>query len=150
LSATAPFATGCSSANGANAAAASESGAPSVEDGGASCVLCGDVTDTAPLAVQVRGAIDRSCASIEGCHGSGVGGLGLYPGGELQSLIGVPSVERPELLRVRPGAPLESYVYLKLRCDGGIDGGCMPLSSPPDSARAQLFFDWIEAGAPLP
>jgi hypothetical protein len=114
--------------------------------------LCGDgpgVSDAAP-AEQVRGIVDQICSNADGCHGSGVaGGMPLSVGNEFASMINVASTERPELLRVRPGDPLASYVYLKLRCDGGIDGGCMPLGSP-DPSLAPIFAAWIEAGAPLP
>jgi hypothetical protein len=106
--------------------------------------------DAAPLALRVRGKIDQICANADGCHGQGAGGMGLSGGAEFDAMINVPSTERPPMLRVKPGDPLQSYVYLKLWCDGGIDGGCMPLSSGSSAALAQLFHDWIEAGAPTP
>jgi len=117
---------------------------------GSRCLFCSDASaiDDAPLAVQVKGAIDQICANPEGCHGSGAGGMGLSPGYEFDSMINVQSTENPPMLRVFPGAPAQSYVYLKLACDGDIpEGGCMPLGSP-DPALARLFHDWIEAGAP--
>jgi hypothetical protein len=49
---------------------------------------------------------------------------------------------------VAPGDPDHSYVYKKLACEGGIDGGCMPLSTGFDPKLALLFREWIEAGAP--
>jgi hypothetical protein len=65
-------------------------------------------------------------------------------------MINVTCMEEPPLLRVRPGDPANSYVFRKLACEGGIEGGCMPLSSGFDPKLAQLFHDWIEAGAPIP
>jgi hypothetical protein len=106
------------------------------------------VSDASP-AEQVRGIVDQICSNADGCHGQGAGGMSLSVGSEFASMIGVASSERPDLLRVHPGDPVASYVYLKLRCDGGIDGGCMPLGSP-DPTLAPIFAAWIEAGAPLP
>jgi hypothetical protein len=111
------------------------------------CLFCGDATDDAPLAVQVKGRIDSVCSNIDGCHGIAAGHMGLSPGNEFAPLINVPSFERPDLVRVKPFDPLQSYVYLKLWCDGGIDGGCMP-GGVPNPRIAQIFHDWIEAGAP--
>jgi hypothetical protein len=51
--------------------------------------------------------------------------------------------------RVLPGDPAQSYVFIKLSCDGGIPDGfsCMPPGAP-EPRLARLFHDWIEAGAP--
>jgi hypothetical protein len=120
----------------------------SAQDDGPPCLFCSDATDDAPLQVQVKGKIDQICSNADGCHGQGAAGMSLLVGTEFDAMIGVPSSERPPMLRVKPGDPLQSYVFLKLWCDGGIDGGCMPLSTGPSPALAQLFHDWIEAGAP--
>ena len=120
------------------------------EDEFEECLLCGDASDDAPLAVQVKGRIDQVCANSDGCHGDGVGNMALTLGNEFAPMINVTSFENPPMLRVKPGDPAQSYVYLKLACDGGIDGGCMPLSSGFDAKLAHLFHDWIEAGAPTP
>jgi hypothetical protein len=116
---------------------------------GTPCLFCFDASeiDDAPLSVQVKSKIDQICSN-EGCHGSGAGGLGLSSGHEFDTMINVVSTENPPMLRVLPGDPAQSYVYVKLSCDGGIpEGACMPLDSP-EPALAQLFHDWIEAGAP--
>ncbi len=57
------------------------------------------------------------------CHVMGAGGMTI-PGADL---VGVPSTERPDLVRVKPFAPEESYLH-------------------PGSAAVLL--GWIEAGAP--
>jgi hypothetical protein len=110
-----------------------------------------DVEVDAPLAAQVKGRIDQICASPDGCH-SGGAPMSLSAGHEFDAMIGVPSTEAPGMLRVAPFDPLRSYVYIKLWCDGGIaDGGCMPLGQTRTRSAAQLaqlFHDWIEAGAP--
>jgi hypothetical protein len=118
------------------------------DDGSGACLLCVDAGYDAPLSVRVKGEIDLVCSNVDGCHGEGAGGMGLVPGNEFAPMIGVPSSEMPTLLRVRPGDPKDSYVYRKIACEGGIDGGCMPLGSKENPQLAALFHDWIEAGAP--
>jgi len=118
------------------------------DDGGVGCLFCNEASIDASLTVRVKGEIDRVCANTDGCHGGSAGMMGLGPGNEFAPMIGVVSFEDPPMKRVLPGDPLQSYVYLKLRCEGGIEGGCMPLGSPTDPALVQLFHDWIEAGAP--
>ncbi|HEX3343641.1 MAG TPA: hypothetical protein VHS09_03670 [Polyangiaceae bacterium] len=121
-------------------------------DEGVGCLFCSDATDDAPLAVQVKGKIDQICANVDGCHGESEGHMALNPGSEFDAMIDVESFENPPMKRVLPGDPLQSYVFLKLWCDGGLPDGsaCMPYGSPPDPKLAQLFHDWIEAGAPTP
>ena len=141
---------GCSSPQATPAVGSDASGDAGLDAGG-SCFFCGDarVDTDASLASQVQGVVDQICSNADGCHGQSSGGMSLSVGNEFSAMIGVLSTERPDLLRVRPGDPLQSYVYLKLWCDGGIDGGCMPKDAPEPSL-APLFFAWIEAGAPLP
>ncbi len=118
------------------------------DDGGVGCLFCNDASIDAPLGVRVKGKIDQICANADGCHGGSAGMMGLGPGNEFAPMIDVTSFENPPMKRVLPFDPAHSYVYLKLACEGGIDGGCMPLGSPTDPALVQLFHDWIEAGAP--
>jgi hypothetical protein len=83
------------------------------------------------------------------CHGAGAADthLRLGAGGDL---VNVASTERPELKRVAPGDPPNSYLYLKVLGNGGIDGGRMPLDGPFDPRMAPFIASWIEAGAPDP
>jgi hypothetical protein len=91
----------------------------------------------------------QSCAGVEGCHSvSPQVPLIFQAGNELADIINVPSVERPELMRVKPGDPENSYLFLKVQGDGGIEGGRMPLGAAYNPRIPKLFFDWIEAGAP--
>jgi hypothetical protein len=138
---------GCSPSDGG----AGAGGAPNVEaggDGALGCLFCSDATIDAPLETRVKGKIDQICANADGCHGQGAGGMGLSGGAEFDAMINVTSSENPPMKRVLPGDPANSYVYLKVACDGGIEGGCMPLGTGFDPLLAQLFHDWIEAGAP--
>jgi hypothetical protein len=102
----------------------------------------------ASLAVRVEARL-ALCNGQEGCHVSGAGGLFYPPGNARIDLVDVPASERPDLYRVKPGDPIASYLYLKVRGDGGIEGGAMPLGgSPRDPRIADTIFAWIEAGAP--
>jgi hypothetical protein len=100
--------------------------------------------EDAPAVVRVKGIIDQVCSNVDGCHGSGAGMMGLTIGHEFDAMIGVMSSENPPMLRVLPYDPEHSYVYLKLQC--GMYGCMPPTGYVP--AYAQLFHDWIEAGAP--
>lgn len=128
----------------------SPSAGPPMDAGeeGVGCLFCSDATDDQSLQVQVKGKIDQICANPDGCHGIATGNMALSVGSEFDAMINVTSFENPPMKRVLPGDPLQSYVFIKLRCEGGIpEGGCMPLGAP-DPKLAQLFHDWIEAGAP--
>jgi hypothetical protein len=136
----------CSSPGAADDAGRRDAGAP---EAGVPSFSSMDAAYDVPLVVAVKGAIDQICSSTDGCHGtSNQGHLFLSLDDEFSPLINVPSFEEPSLLRVEPGHPDRSYVYMKLACEGGIEGGCMPLGSGGIPRLARIFHDWIEAGAP--
>jgi hypothetical protein len=66
------------------------------------------------------------------------------------ALVNVPSREKPQLMRVQPGAPDNSYLIHKL--EGGPDILLlrMPANGPPYLTAAQILVirRWIENGAP--
>jgi hypothetical protein len=115
-----------------------------------SCFFCGDGgTDDASVPQRV---FDRllGCNGVEPCHCCGAAGL-TYPSDDpTRLLINVKSTEMPSMVRVKPYDPLASYLYLKVRGDGGIDGTCMPQGNCPDPVLEALFYEWIEAGAQGP
>ena len=92
----------------------------------------------------------RACAT---CHITGTepGNVALHPGAAYQNLVGVPSVQT-DLLRVKPGAPAESYLLLKLEdthLDAGGTGQRMPFGlAPLDASQIEMIREWIAAGAP--
>jgi len=90
-----------------------------------------------------------ACARI-GCHDT-IGQqsqLVLTPGRAYASTVNVPSVEMPQLLRVAPNDPANSYLYRKVT-GAGITGDRMPQTLPPLSdAQIALIRDWIRRGAP--
>lgn len=134
------------------AAACSSSQAGPASDAGTSgqqiCINCLDATDERSDLARVTGVIDGTCSNPDGCHGIGVANLGLTLGHEFTALIRVPSSEVPSLFRVLPGDPAQSYLYMKLVCEGGIQGSCMPGGGHLSPSLVQSFHDWIEAGAP--
>jgi hypothetical protein len=85
------------------------------------------------------------------CHiGAGAPeGLQLDAAHSYNLLVGVPSVEQPTLLRVKPGDPDDSYMVHKIEGLAGISGGQMPLGETPLlPATIAAIRQWITNGAP--
>jgi len=66
------------------------------------------------------------------------------------ALVNVPSRERPELMRVKPGDPENSYLIHKMEGRASIVGSRMPFNGPPYLTEGQIAIvkRWIETGAP--
>ena len=118
----------------------------------AGLVACGVAwaDGVASFARDIAPVLKSRCAT---CHltGQEAGQLALHPGAAYASLVNAAAVES-KLLRVKPGAPEESYVLLKLEgrhLDAGGNGARMPLGAPPlDEATLTQIRTWIAAGAP--
>jgi hypothetical protein len=85
------------------------------------------------------------------CHiGAGAPeGLQLDAAHSYNLLVGVPSVEQPNLLRVKPSDPANSYMLHKIEGAPGIVGGQMPLGETPlPQATIAAISQWITNGAP--
>jgi hypothetical protein len=85
------------------------------------------------------------------CHigASAPEGLQLDAAHSYNLLVGVPSNEQPDLLRVKPGDPDDSYMVHKIEGLPGIDGGQMPLGETPlPEATIAAIRQWITNGAP--
>jgi hypothetical protein len=85
------------------------------------------------------------------CHigASAPEGLQLDAAHSYNLLVGVPSAERPDLLRVNPGNPDASYMVQKIENAPGIIGGQMPLMETPlPQATIDAIRQWITNGAP--
>lgn len=85
------------------------------------------------------------------CH-SGAGapqGLQLDAAHSYSLLVGVPSVEEPNLPRVKAGDPDNSYIIRKLEGGPGIVGVQMPADGPPylPQATINVIRSWITNGA---
>lgn len=104
----------------------------------------------------IRASILPRCAGY-GCHYDTpvAGGLDLTDAAAYSSLVSVPATRAPELMRVTPGAPLDSFLWRKLdnQLSGISQGAPMPLGAEslwyalPAAQRAQIYC-WILAGAP--
>ncbi|HET6267363.1 MAG TPA: hypothetical protein VFG11_06560 [Acidobacteriota bacterium] len=86
------------------------------------------------------------------CHigASAPQGLRLDEANSYASLVGVPTVESPSFLRVKPGDPDNSYIIRKLEGGPDIVGGQMPLNRTPlDQPTINAIRIWIAQGAPM-
>ena len=92
----------------------------------------------------------RACVSCHTDQGHNPpGGLNLATD-PYSALVGVPSRERPALMRVVPGDPESSYLVQKIEGATGIGGVRMPQSGPPYLTDGQILVikRWIALGAP--
>lgn len=127
---------------------ASESDGPtsSTTDGEASAT-------TAPAAVDYEAEIQPIFDTWCTCHTMppGAAELSLAPGESYDDLVLVPALGGPQV-RVFPGLPDESYLWLKLtdtHLEAGGSGPRMPLGGPPLPADdLDLIEAWILANAP--
>ncbi len=130
---------------------------------GLAALLTGCVGSGAGVpAPAAQGSVPQSFAEIqeqiftpmcaEPCHRGGAApkGLSLEPTRALTSLVGVPSVEAPDLLRVDPGHPERSYLIVKVSpADPRRAGARMPRNGPPFLGFGQIraLKQWVAAGA---
>jgi len=110
---------------------------------------CRDETGT--LAYIQATVFSPICAQ---CHRPG--GIGPMPldseAASYQNLVGVRSLELPQLLRVEPGNAADSYLYWKIDPDPAqgrtIVGERMPRGLPPlDRDQIDSIVHWIDNGA---
>ncbi len=99
--------------------------------------------------IKIVPILKRRCAV---CHitGNEPGNMALTPNDAFASLVNQDSVQS-NLLRVKPGAPSESYIVHKLQGSQAQAGGLgdrMPYMAPPlSSKQLQLIETWISQGA---
>jgi len=110
----------------------------------------GDPIDPTATFTRVQNEIfTPTCARI-GCHdriGQQEGQI-LVAGQAYANVVNHPSNEMPQLMRVLPGDPSNSYLYRKIT-GAGITGDRMPQTLPPlPDAQIKLVRDWIRRGAP--
>jgi methionine-rich copper-binding protein CopC len=109
---------------------------------------------TVPLSADFQALQDNIFTPIcSKCHigGGAPEGLQLDAAHSYALLVGVPSTEQPNVLRVDPGNPDSSYIIRKLMDTPGISGAQMPFGGPylPQST-INFIRQWITNGAPPP
>lgn len=106
---------------------------------------------TGPVTASFQSIQDNVFTPIcSKCHigASAPEGLQLDAAHSYNLLVGVPSVEDPSLLRVKPNDPDDSYMVHKIEGAPGIVGGQMPLNETPlPQATIQAIRQWITDGA---
>lgn len=93
---------------------------------------------------------DQSCA-FDFCHGGATPqqGMNLENGLAFGSIVGIPSQELPQFLRIEPGNAADSYLVMKITGDPRIAGERMPFGGPFLSTdQILMVVDWVERGAP--
>jgi fibronectin type 3 domain-containing protein len=114
-----------------------------------------------PMPNCPAGAFDGSLGCLQdliftptcsGCHAgaSPPQGLSLDSLSNTRAMtVNMSSAEQPSVLRVKPAAAANSYLYLKVTGASGITGVQMPSGgSPLTSAQTEAIAGWIGAGAP--
>ena len=90
-----------------------------------------------------------SCA-LAGCHGAVAtqAGMNLTQGNAYAQIVSRQSVEST-LVRIQPGVPGQSYLFLKITGSPLITGDRMPQGKAPlPEEKIRLIRDWIRRGAP--
>lgn len=84
----------------------------------------------------------KSCA-FSNCHG-GTQEPNLNAGSAYNNLVNKPSIQRPSMMRVKPGDSANSYIMKKLNGDGT---SVMPPSGKLAQATIDTVAAWIDRGA---
>lgn len=104
-----------------------------------------------PTLSSIQTNIFSTSCALSGCHAgsSPQQGLDLSAGQARANLVNVSSRERPDLDRVEPGAPDDSYIIHKVEGRSSIVGQRMPLGRAPLSQdEIDALRTWIGEGAP--
>ena len=126
--------------------------------------------DEEPLPVErglfhetVRPIFEQYCSA---CHSESSPQAGMSLGGHISSadvvanLVNRPTMDGGQFLRIVPGSPEQSWLYLKvsgMAADAGCMGAaCNPQTMPPtgqvtlSAEQLAAIRNWIEQGAPVP
>jgi hypothetical protein len=118
---------------------------------------------------QVRPMFENALTKCSGCHGPQGAEVGMTLGGHKSSadivagLVNQPSRHGGQFLRVVPGDPEHSWLYLKAAglaegagCVESASASCKTGAMPPTgeakptAEELQKLYDWIKSGAPAP
>ncbi|HEV8631183.1 MAG TPA: hypothetical protein VGV61_12770 [Thermoanaerobaculia bacterium] len=110
----------------------------------------GEPVDPTATFMRVQNEIFTPGCSQLACHDT----LGrqeqlvLIAGQSFSNIVNVASNQMPQLQRIAPNDPANSYLYRKV-VGAGITGDRMPQNlSPLTDAQTKLLRDWIRRGAP--
>jgi len=91
-----------------------------------------------------------NCAS-SGCHAGtdAPEGLDLTAGSAYENIVDVPSNQVSDIMRVEPGEPAESYLFIKITGGDRMAPGTfqMPIGVELSEDQIDLVEDWILGGA---
>lgn len=124
----------------------------------AQTLQCADLTGTAPVEnvrfdTDVLPILEDDLLQCTTCHGTSAG-LALDQGAashdELFCVDTQGSVPEPPGKRIVPGAPMESWLYLRVACDDADDPAFrMPRGQwTLTTSELRIIHDWIMQGAP--
>lgn len=96
------------------------------------------------LEKRVQSIFAESCARA-GCHAGPAPqrDMNLSPAQFRESIVGEPSTERPDLMRVHPGKPDSSYLVHKIENRSSITGAQMPLVGSLSEEEISAIKEWI-------
>lgn len=110
----------------------------------------GDPVDPTATFTRIQTEIFTPTCAVIGCHdtlGRQEGQI-LVAGQAYANIVNRPSTQMPQLMRIRPNDPANSYLYRKVS-GAGITGERMPqFGIPLTDAQLRLIRDWIRRGAP--
>lgn len=112
--------------------------------------LCTDVVPFRPELHCIQQFVFTPTCAFSGCHANPGAQLGmeLYEGRTFMQIVGVPSVEDPNLLRIEPGNPDDSYLIRKIRGDPSIVEERMPFGGPYlTQEEIDVIVQWVLDGA---
>jgi hypothetical protein len=120
--------------------------APTAWDGAAIATRSGPFGPTLP---EIQANVFTPSCALSFCHGQAMqANLDLREGASFTSLVGVPSVEVPDRLRVEPFKPDDSYLICKLENCSWVVGNQMPIiDGPLPQETIDVIRQWITLGA---
>jgi hypothetical protein len=110
----------------------------------------GPPPDPTATFTRIQNEIFTPTCAVIGCHGrfGTQQDLLLVEGEAYANVVNRPSTEMPQLMRIKPLDPANSYLFRKIT-GAGITGDRMPQAGPPLSdAEITLIREWIRRGAP--
>lgn len=104
-----------------------------------------------PTLDVVQAEVFTPSCGLTGCHAGAdaVAGLDLSAGSAYERTVDVPSGQVPDLMRVEPGNPADSYLLIKILGGDRMAPGTfqMPIGTELSEHQVSLVEDWIQAGA---